>query len=79
MRKYRCKNCGYEGKEFVFQFTDYAYCVASNGEEPEYSGESPEWVKEKAVGEAEIGEPVGCPKCHTWGIDNFEKIGQAGI
>ena len=47
------------GKEFVFQFSDYSYCVASNEEEPEYSGESPEWVKKKAVGEAKIGEPVG--------------------
>ena len=74
MSRYRCKNCGYEGKEFVFQVSDYGYCVASNKEEPEYLNKSPEWVKEKAVGEAKIGEPVGCPKCHTWGTHNFEVV-----
>jgi len=74
MSRYKCRNCGYGGKGFIFQFTDYAYCLASNGGEPEYIGESPEWVKKKAVGEAEIGEPVGCPKCCAWGTHNFEIV-----
>ena len=52
--KYRCKNCGYEGKKFIFQFNDYGYCVASNEEEPEYLGRAPKWAES---GEAEIGEP----------------------
>jgi rubredoxin len=75
MEKYRCTNCGYSGKEFIFQFNDYGYCIASNDEEPEYIGDVPQRVKERAVREAKIGEPVGCPKCHAWGVNNFEFIG----
>jgi hypothetical protein len=74
MTKYKCLKCGYQGKKFIFQFDDYGYCVASNEEEPEYIDGTPQWVKDKAFGEAEIGEPVGCPKCHAWGVNNFELI-----
>jgi len=70
--KYKCLNCGYNGNELIFQLNDYAYCVASNKEEPEYFGIAPEWARDK--GDAEIGEPVGCPKCHAWGVNNFEPI-----
>lgn len=69
MGKYKCKNCGYDGDELIFQFNDFTYCVASNDNDPEYIDECPEWV---TAGDAEIGEPVGCPKCRTWGVDNFE-------
>lgn len=74
MVKYRCINCGYSGNIFVFQFNDYGYCVASNMEYPEYIDAAPEWVRERIFGDAEIGEPVGCPKCHVWGVSNFEEI-----
>ena len=74
MKKYRCVNCDYKGGKFIFQFNDYSYCVASNEEEPEYISDIPQWVKDKAFGEAEIGGPVGCPKCHVWGVNNFEDI-----
>ncbi len=36
MPKYKCKKCGYKGKEFIFQYDEYRYCVASNEEDPEY-------------------------------------------
>lgn len=58
----------------MFQFNDYGYCLASNGEAPDYLGDAPDWVKQQGVGDAGIGDPVGCPSCHTWGLDNFEKI-----
>lgn len=74
MTKHKCKNCGYQGKYFIFQFNDYSYCFASNKENPEYITDAPQWVKEKGIGQAEIGEPVGCPKCHSWGVHNFEII-----
>lgn len=70
--KYKCKNCGYQGKKFIFQLSNYGYCFASNEEESDYLSRAPKWVEEK--GDAEIGEPVGCPKCRSWGIDNFEMI-----
>jgi predicted Zn-ribbon and HTH transcriptional regulator len=74
MAKYKCKNCGYSGNKLIFQFTDYTYCIASNNkEEPEFLTSVPKWVEDKGVGEASIGEPVGCPKCHSWGINNFEE------
>lgn len=72
MKKYACRNCGYNGEEFIYEFIDYSYCTASNEEEPGYLDSAPLWVSDKASGEAEIGEPVGCPKCHTWGVNNFE-------
>ncbi len=73
MPKYKCKNCGYRGKELIFQFNDYSYCIASNEEEPEHiTCKLPEWVEE--TGDAEIGEPVGCPKCHSWGVNDFEMV-----
>jgi hypothetical protein len=72
--KYKCVKCGYNGKEFVFQFNDYGWCVASNTQDPEYIRESPQWVQDKVSGDVEIGEPVGCPKCHAWGVSNFEMI-----
>jgi len=72
MPKYRCKNCGCQGKKLIFQFNDYGYCLASNRREPEYLGTVPRWVEGK--GDAEIGEPVGCPRCHSWGVNNFEMI-----
>lgn len=72
MPKYRCKNCGWRGGKLIFQFNDYGYCIASNREEPEYIRDVPKWVKNK--GDAEIGEPVGCPKCHSWSVNNFEMV-----
>lgn len=72
MPKYQCKSCGYQGKKLIFQFNDYSYCLASNEEEIEYLNEGPKWTKGR--GDAEIGEPVGCPKCRSWGADNFEII-----
>ena len=75
MAKYKCLNCGYKGNELIFQFTDYTYCLATNEIEPEYKEGIPDWVTKKlSFGEAEIGKPVGCPKCHSWGIINFEVI-----
>jgi rubredoxin len=74
MTKYKCVKCGYQGDELIFQFNDYAYCVASNDDEPEFITGAPKWVENMAVGEAEIGEPVGCPKCRAWGTSNFEMI-----
>jgi len=70
--KYRCLSCGYDGDELIYQLTDYTYCVASNDENPEYIDSCPDWVRDG--GEAEIGEPVGCPKCHAWGVHNFETV-----
>ena len=72
MPKYRCKSCGYKGRNLIFEFNDYGYCVATNREEPDYVGVVPKWVEGKA--DAEIGEPAGCPKCHGWGVHNFEII-----
>jgi hypothetical protein len=72
--KYRCKICGYSGKEFIFEMDDFSYCLASNRSEPEYMGKPPEWLEDKGPGEAIIGEIVGCPRCHAWGNDNFEII-----
>lgn len=73
MLKYKCKNCGYQGRRLIFQFNDYGYCIATNEDEPEHvSCEMPKWVGEK--GDAEIGEPVGCPKCHSWGVNSFAII-----
>lgn len=68
---YKCKNCGYDGDELIFQFNNFTYCVASNDDDPEYIDKCPEWVTK---GDAEIGEPVGCPKCHGWSESNFEII-----
>jgi hypothetical protein len=72
MKRYRCRSCGYEGKQLIYLLTDYSYCVASNEEEPEYIRDIPKWVTAKGVGEAVIGDPVGCPKCHAWGVDKFK-------
>lgn len=74
MTKYRCSSCGYRGKKLIFQFNDYSYCLGSNEEEPGYISDGPKWVKDKGSGEAEIGEPIGCPKCYAWGSDKFEII-----
>lgn len=74
MAIYKCKNCGYMGNELIFQFNEYKYCIASNNEEPQYIKDAPFWVTEKCIGDATIGEPVGCPRCHAWGTSNFEKI-----
>ena len=74
MEQYRCLNCGYSGDELIYQFNDYTYCVASNEEEPEFIDNCPAWVNEKGLGDAEIGQPVGCPACHAWGVDKFEEI-----
>ena len=71
---YKCKNCGYGGKELVFKFTDHGYCVASNKDEANFISSAPSWVMDMAVSDAEIEEPVGCPKRHVWGENNFEKI-----
>ena len=72
MEQYRCLNCGYNGDGLIYQVNDYSYCVASNEEDPEFIDDYPAWVKDKGFGEAEIGEPVGCPKCHAWGVDKFQ-------
>lgn len=72
--KYRCKICGYMGSKFIFELNDYTYCLASNSEKPEYLGKAPAWVENKGLGEVKIGEIVGCPKCHSWGNDNFEAV-----
>lgn len=74
MAQYKCSNCGYSGNKLIYQFTDYTYCVASNEEEPEYIEDCPDWVKDRDSGDAEISHPVGCPKCHAWGVDKFEEI-----
>lgn len=71
---YKCKICGYKGDSFVFQFTDYTYCVASNEEDPEFLNSAPKWSRDIDDGEAEIGEPIGCPKCYAWGVSNFEVV-----
>lgn len=71
MGRYQCKNCGYDGDELIFQFNDYTYCVASNDDDPEYIAVCPDRVTQ---GDAEIGDPVGCPKCRAWGISEFEDI-----
>ena len=72
MGRYRCSNCDYSGDELIYQFNDYTYCVASNDEEPDFIDDCPAWVKDKGLGEAEIGEPAGCPECHAWGVDKFQ-------
>lgn len=73
MPKYKCKKCGYAGNKLIFQFDDYGYCIASNEEEPVHiTCELPDWVEGK--GDAEINEPVGCPKCRAWGVNNFEIV-----
>lgn len=72
MGKYKCLRCGYSGDELIYQFNEYTYCVGSNMEDPEFISDCPAWVKDKGVGEAEIGEPIGCPRCHAWGTHNFE-------
>jgi len=74
MKIYKCKNCGYMGDELIFQFNEYKYCVATNEDKPEYIGEIPDWVNEKGFGDSIIGEPVGCPQCHVWGVHYFEEI-----
>ena len=71
MSKYRCKRCGYSGDELIFQFNDYTYALATNEEEPEYVAKPPKWAPD---GDAEIGEPVGCPKCRNWGEGEFEIV-----
>lgn len=76
MTQYKCLKCGYSGPELIFQFNDYTYCVASNEEEPEYIKKYPKWVSSKSSGggDAEIVSPVGCPRCHAWGVGNFGAI-----
>ena len=51
MAKYKCVNCGYSGKDFVFQLTEYTYCMATNEDEPEYESGVPSWVKNKCIGD----------------------------
>ncbi|MEA3432605.1 MAG: hypothetical protein U9R01_08065 [candidate division WOR-3 bacterium] len=74
MKQYKCKKCGYIGSKLIFQFTEHTYCIATNNKEPEYISKPPGWILDEALGDAEIGEPVGCPKCHAWGVSNFEVI-----
>lgn len=71
MSIYKCKNCGHTGN-LIFQFTSYSYCVATNEEEPEWLRAVPE--PDHLQGDAEIGNPVGCPECNVWGEDKFELI-----
>ncbi|MBM3118046.1 MAG: hypothetical protein FJ006_00585 [Chloroflexi bacterium] len=72
MGKYKCSICGYSGSELIFELNDYTYCLASNEEDPEFIDNCPTWVNDNGPGDSEIGEPVGCPKCHAWGVDKFE-------
>jgi len=74
MGRYRCTNCDYSGKELIYQYNDYGHCVASNDDDPDYIDECPDWVRDAGFGDAEIGQPVGCPECHVWGVDKFEEI-----
>ena len=77
MSKYKCKQCGYKGDRLIFQYTEYGYCIASNdnvAQDVEYIKPAPKWV---TAGDAEIGSPVGCPKCHNWGEGGFELIEEA--
>ena len=75
MGRWRCKKCGYDGDELVFEFTSYEYCMATNAEEPDHIDNVPDWVNEMGLGSGDIGRgPLGCPKCHAWGEDNFEEI-----
>ncbi|MCX8015017.1 MAG: hypothetical protein N2748_03260 [candidate division WOR-3 bacterium] len=74
MPQYKCLNCGYQGNKLIFQCNNYDYCVATNDKEPEYLSDAPKWVKDKYSGDAEIGEPVCCPKCRCWGVNNFTTI-----
>jgi hypothetical protein len=75
MGKYTCSICGYSGENLIFQLNDCTYCLASNAEDPEFIDDCPTWVKGKGGGDIEIGEPVGCPKCHAWGVDKFQVVG----
>ena len=74
MGRYKCLNCDYNGNELVYQFNEYNYCVASNEQDPEFIRGCPSWVADKGIGEAIVGEPIGCPRCHAWGLDKFEPI-----
>lgn len=74
MSRYKCLSCGYCGDELVCELTDYSYCVASNEMQPDYVSTSPDWVEKRHLGAAEIGPPVGCPKCHAWGEGNFAAV-----
>jgi rubredoxin len=74
MAQYMCLNCGYSGSELIYEFNDYSYCVASNEEDPEFIDDCPDWVKDKGFGEAEVGQPVGCPECRVWGVDKFQEV-----
>src|SRR3990167_2737288 len=76
MTKWRCEKCGNQG-DLVFPATDQTYCVASNDGE-EYIGPIPNWVSQDALGDTDIDDlrPIGCPNCHVWGEDKFEKIGK---
>jgi hypothetical protein len=75
MARYHCRNCGYAGHKLIFQLTDHTYCVATNAGEPDYeSTDVPGWVRNKHLGDAKIGAPVGCPKCRAWGTSNFQRI-----
>ena len=67
MSVYKCKNCGHTGN-LIFQYTAYSYCVATNEEVPTFRGDF------NKGGDAEIGNPVGCPACNAWGEDKFELI-----
>lgn len=73
-KMYKCKKCGYKGQKLIFQYNDYNYCFASNEDNPDFIDDSPKWVKDLSCGESEIGEPIGCPKCHAWGDGSFEMI-----
>ena len=74
MAKYKCKQCGYKGKDMVYEFNLYTFCVASNDEEPEYISDAPDWIRREGYSEADIGNPIGCPRCHALGEDNFQLI-----
>jgi len=67
-RKWTCEICGDDTPDnLVFDMTDYTRCLATNNDEKEYRGKPPAiWLVDGVS--AEIGEPVGCPRCGA-GID----------
>ena len=60
---FKCIKCGYKGKTFIFQFTDYTYCVATNETKPEYITQPPDWVEDLVVNEVEGWKFSGYCRC----------------
>ncbi|MBI2845054.1 MAG: hypothetical protein HYX86_00765 [Chloroflexi bacterium] len=71
---YRCMNCGYQGENLIFTLVDHTACLATNESDPEYLAPARDLAEARGYGDAEIGEPIGCPTCRAWGVDKFEEI-----